>query len=55
MRVYHGGTEKIEFPDVSKGRPGLDFGQGFYVTDIQDQAESWADRMSRTGEVNTRV
>lgn len=47
MRVYHGGTGKIEFPDVSKGRPGLDFGQGFYVTDIQDQAESWADRMSR--------
>ena len=47
MRVYHGGTEKIEFPDVSKGRPGLDFGQGFYVTDLQGQAEGWADRMSR--------
>ncbi len=33
MRIYHGGTEIIELPDVSKGRPGLDFGQGFYVTD----------------------
>ena len=47
MRVYHGGTEIIKHPDVSKGRIGLDFGQGFYVTDLQQQAESWADRMSR--------
>lgn len=47
MRVYHGGKEIIELPDVSKGRPGLDLGQGFYVTDMQNQAESWADRMSR--------
>ena len=47
MRVYHGGTEVIKQPKVSKGRLGLDFGQGFYVTDIQSQAESWADRMAR--------
>lgn len=32
MKVYHGGTETVEFPDISKGRAGLDFGQGFYVT-----------------------
>lgn len=47
MRIYHGGTEIVEFPDISKGRAGLDFGQGFYVTDLLQQAESWADRMSR--------
>lgn len=47
MRVYHGGTEIVESPDISKGRAGLDFGQGFYVTDLLLQAESWADRMSR--------
>ncbi len=47
MKVYHGGTEVIKRPEASKGRLGLDFGQGFYVTDIQSQAESWADRMAR--------
>ena len=47
MKVYHGGTEVIKQPDAKKGRLGLDFGQGFYVTDIQSQAESWADRMAR--------
>lgn len=47
MKVYHGGTETVEFPDISKGRAGLDFGQGFYVTNLLQQAESWADRMSR--------
>ena len=56
MRVFHGGTEIIEHPDINKGYAGLDFGQGFYVTDLLQQAESWADRMSRirleTGVVN---
>ena len=40
--VYHGGTEIIERPICSLGRPNLDFGQGFYVTDIREQAVSWA-------------
>lgn len=47
MKVYHGGTEIIKLPSVSEGRVGLDFGQDFYVTDRQQQAESWADRMAR--------
>lgn len=47
MKVYHGGTQRIERPLVHLGRAGLDFGQGFYVTDIRQQAEDWADRMSR--------
>lgn len=52
MRVYHGGTEIVEHPQVSKGREGLDFGKGFYVTDIQRQAELWAD-MARIRIVDT--
>ena len=47
IAVYHGGTEPIEHPLVSAGRPGLDFGQGFYVTAMREQAELWADRMAR--------
>lgn len=40
--VYLGGTEIIPAPRVDVGRPDLDFGQGFYVTEIYSQAESWA-------------
>ena len=47
VKVFHGGTQRIEHPLVHLGRAGLDFGQGFYVTDIRQQAEDWADRMSR--------
>ncbi|MBR1808205.1 MAG: DUF3990 domain-containing protein [Paludibacteraceae bacterium] len=47
IEVYHGGTEIIKNPLVCTGRAGLDFGQGFYVTAIRQQAELWADRMAR--------
>ena len=40
--VYHGGTEIVEQPVCKFGRPNLDFGQGFYVTDIRQQAADWA-------------
>ena len=36
--VYHGGTEKIEHPICLFGRKNLDFGQGFYVTSLREQA-----------------
>ena len=47
MRVYHGSTMVVEHPLVHVGRKGLDFGLGFYVTDIRQQAVAWADRMAR--------
>lgn len=50
MIVYHGGTSIIEHPIVAAGRERLDFGKGFYVTDIKTQAETWADRMQRIRE-----
>lgn len=40
--VYHGGTEIVEIPICKFGRKNLDFGQGFYVTDIRKQAVTWA-------------
>lgn len=45
--VYHGATQKVDRPVCKFGRPNLDFGQGFYVTDIREQAVEWADRMGR--------
>ena len=47
MILYHGGTEAVTQPDCKKGRPDLDFGQGFYVTRLQDQAEGFARRKAR--------
>ena len=40
--VYHGGTDIVEVPICKFGRKNLDFGQGFYVTDIRKQALEWA-------------
>lgn len=45
--LYHGSTVAVEHPLVQKGRRNLDFGQGFYVTDMVEQARKWAERVSR--------
>ena len=47
MVIYHGSTETITLPIAKAGRPDLDFGQGFYTTDMLEQAQIWADRMHR--------
>lgn len=52
IEVFHGGTEVIRHPLVSAGRTGLDFGQGFYVTVMPEQAKLWADRMARQRRTN---
>ncbi len=41
--VYHGTIKIIESPLVNVGRENLDFGKGFYVTDIKQQAKTWAE------------
>lgn len=42
ITVYHGGTEQVNTPLCRLGRENLDFGRGFYVTDIKEQAYRWA-------------
>jgi hypothetical protein len=44
MRVYHGSYIEIVEIDLSKCEIGKDFGQGFYVTKIKEQAQFWAER-----------
>lgn len=46
--VYHGGTERIEMPVCKFGRKNLDFGYGFYVTNLREQALSWAYNMAKS-------
>ena len=44
MKLYHGSNTKIEKIDLSMCRPYKDFGQGFYLTEIKEQAEKMASR-----------
>ena len=46
MKLYHGSNIMIERIDLSKCRPYKDFGQGFYLTEIKEQAEHKARRKS---------
>lgn len=50
LTVYHGGTEEIKNPLVHVGRPNLDFGPGFYITDLFLQAKEWAQKMAELRE-----
>lgn len=47
MIVYHASTLSVESPDVSFSRNYLDFGKGFYLTTIYDQAVKYAQRFKR--------
>lgn len=42
ITVYYGATVAVEVPSCSIGRQRLDFGQGFYVTGLKEQAIKWA-------------
>ena len=47
ITIYHGSVITVKQPIAKAGRENLDFGQGFYVTDIKEQAERWAFRIGR--------
>jgi hypothetical protein len=40
--LYHGSYVSVPVPLVKLGRKKVDFGQGFYLTKLRMQAESWA-------------
>lgn len=47
MKLYHGSNIEIESINLSKCRPYKDFGKGFYLTDIPEQALRMAARTAR--------
>ena len=47
MILYHTSYKRIENPDISYSRDYLDFGKGFYLTHIREQAERYGLRFSR--------
>ena len=42
MKLYHGSNILIEAIDLSKSKPFKDFGKGFYLSDIESQAQEMA-------------
>lgn len=53
--VYHGSTEIVEHPICKLGRLNLDFGQGFYVTTLREQASIWAINTARNRDMSAKL
>ncbi len=47
MRLYHGSNVDIKVINLALCRPYKDFGQGFYLTVMKEQAEKMANRVAR--------
>ena len=52
MMLYHTSTVVVKKPDVYHSRQHLDFGTGFYLTSLRDQAEKYGQRYIRRGETS---
>lgn len=47
MKLYHSSTQSVVVPDTAHSRDYLDFGKGFYLTPIYEQAVRYAQRFIR--------
>ena len=50
MKLYHSSNVIVEFPDTQHSRRYLDFGCGFYLTSLHEQAIRYAQRFKRRGQ-----
>ncbi len=50
MILYHGSFVAIKQPDLKHSRSNVDFGKGFYLTPICQQAAKWSERFKRRGQ-----
>ena len=49
MILYHGTYLEITKPDLNHSRSNVDFGRGFYVTPLYEQAAKWCGKFKRRG------
>ena len=47
ITLYHGSYIQVGKPLVKLGRKKVDFGQGFYLTKLRQQASSWAKTIAK--------
>jgi hypothetical protein len=52
MKVWHGSYTAIEKVDLAFCEKGRDFGHGFYVTNLLEQAKTWAARVGTSRHVD---
>ena len=50
MKLYHSSNVRVDCPDTKHSRSYLDFGRGFYLTSLYEQAERYAQRFKRRGQ-----
>lgn len=55
MRLYHGTNTDFQCISLSKCKPNKDFGRGFYLTDVRQQAQAMAVRRCEFEETGTPV
>ena len=53
--LFHGSYTEVSSPIVKLGRAKVDFGQGFYLTMLQSQAEAWAKTISERRKTGTQA
>ncbi len=46
ITLYHGSYIAVDSPLVGLGRKKVDFGQGFYLTILHEQAKAWAETIA---------
>ena len=49
MILYHGSSLEVAKPDLRHSRSNVDFGRGFYVTPLYEQAVKWCGKFKRRG------
>lgn len=49
MILYHGSYLEVSKPDLKHSRANVDFGIGFYVTPLHEQAVKWCGKFKRRG------
>lgn len=52
MIIYHGSPQIVKYPELDKGKPYNDYGQGFYCTKSLDLAKEWACPTQKDGFAN---
>ena len=53
VTLYHGSRQIIEVPQLHRGNPHNDYGQGFYCTKQREMAGEWACKSNTHGFINT--
>ena len=55
MKVFHGSTDIVNKPDIAHSFRPLDFGKGFYVTTVREQAEKDHGVQQKEGRQNAQI